>query len=525
MKEFRGFRVYSDMSTFQDPFAGTPKAATKREYGFDNASSLEKARMGTIYEENGLFGMKDIDGTELYPAKYYYIGKCRSHILFLEPNGSYIKLSPGCNESGYMPKAERPYVKNGKVGFKLGRKILIPAEYDYIRSAFGDNSVFLVTKDGREYYINDKGKEVLTRVRTFAGEELKCEPFWLRTNEFDYFTVMIYVGHEDENNSNVVKINGKWVELERFCREEILDMIVDPGDDLSLRKEDTGRLCDKFSYEYSFYIANASGPKPLEKCFEQFNNMEAFDNSWYYTVKLWQAPGEQVPAEDLRMFYRSLMRQRVIGTPVFAVGHDDTLKPGEVRMLLVTNYYERCFPPGWEFEWADKCRKLPITELCKEAPALKEHIEEDVFAEYREDDLRGLVRYRLEEQEYHEGMDWQETWEALDFFLKLGSNVKNTLYAYTSKAGSAASTGKLEETKFFLLAGQWAVKRGASINMAQSDKTVLDHLNDILALDLDETSKGLACTLRDELVAKGAVTYAERVSNTDYYKELEYLNA
>ena len=113
----------------------------------------------------------------------------------------------------------------------------------------------------------------------------------------------------------------------------------------------------------------------------------------------------------------------------------------------------------------------------------------------------------------------------MDFFLKLGSNVKNTLYAYTSKAGSAASTGKLEETKFFLLAGQWAVKRGASINMAQSDKTVLDHLNDILALDLDETSKGLACTLRDELVAKGAVTYAERVSNTDYFKELEYLNA
>ena len=310
-----------------------------------------------------------------------------------------------------------------------------------------------------------------------------------------------------------------------MTEDEILDMIVDPGDDLSLRKEDTGRFCDKFSYEYSFYIANASGPKPLEKCFEQFNNMEAFDNSWYYTVKLWQAPGEHVSAEDLRMFYRSLMRQRVIGTPVFAVGHDDTLKSGEVRMLLATNYNERCFPPAWEFEWADKCRKLPITELCKEVPALKEHIEQDVFVEYREAVLHGLVKYRLEELEYDEGIDWQETLSALDYFLKLGSNVKNALYAFTSKAGSAASAGQFKKTKFFLLACQWAIEQGANINAAQSDKTVLDHLNDILALDLDETSKGLACTLRDELVAKGAVTYAERVSNMDYFKELEYLNA
>ena len=350
------------MSTFQDPFAGTPKAATRRVYGVNNESPLEKARRGIIFEKNGLFGMMDIDGTELYPTKYYYIGRCRSHVLFIEPDGSYLKLSPGCTESGYMPKEKRPYVKNGKVGFKVGRKILIPAEYDYIRSAFGDNSVFLVTKDGREYYINEKCKEVLTRVRTFAGEKLNGEPFWLRTNEFDYFTVMNYVGHEDETNPNV--------------------------------------------------------------------------------VKLWQAPGEHVSAEDLRIFHRSLKRQRIIGTPVFAVGHDDTLKPGEVRMLLVTNYNERCFPPSWEFEWGDKCRKLPITELCKEIPALKKHIEEDIYAEYREDDFHGLIKNRLKELNYHAGIDWQETLNALDYFLKLGSDVKNTLYTYTSKASSAALAGQ-----------------------------------------------------------------------------------
>ena len=64
------------MSKFQDPLIGTPKATTRLEYGVNNASPLEKARRGIIYEDNGLFGMKDLDGMELYPAKYYYIGRC-----------------------------------------------------------------------------------------------------------------------------------------------------------------------------------------------------------------------------------------------------------------------------------------------------------------------------------------------------------------------------------------------------------------------------------------------------------------
>ncbi len=513
------------MSTFKDPFAGTPKAATHRVYGVNNESPLEKARRGIIFEKNSLFGMMDIDGTELYPTKYYYIGRCRSHVLFIEPDGSYLKLSPGCTESGYMPKEKRPYVKNGKVGFKVGRKILIPAEYDYIRSAFGDNSVFLVTKDGREYYINENGKEVLSRVRTFDGEELNGEPFWLRTNEFDYFTVMNYIGHEDESNPNVVKINDKWVELDRFSKDEILNMIVDPGDDLPIRAENIGILCDKFSYEYSFYIANASGAKPLEKCFEQFSNMGAFDSSWYFTVKLWQAPNEHVSAEDLRMFRQNILHQKVIGSPAFAVGHDDTLQPGEVRMLLVTNYNERCFPPSWEFEWGDKCRKLPITELCKEVPALKKHIEEDIYEEYREDDFHGLIDDCLEELNYKDGLNWEDTLKALDYFLELGSDVKNTLIVYASKGRSAALAGNTERAMFFLRAAQWALKQGATINKIRGNKSVLDHVDDILARSEDEASQAFARSLRNELVAKGAVTYKERIANTDYYKELDYLNA
>ncbi len=98
------------MVQFEDPFAGTPIAAIKRELGVDNSTPLEKARRGEIFESNGLYGIKDEDGYVTFPAKYSFIGKCIDHILFLEPSGNYVKMSAGCTESGFMPKNERSVI-------------------------------------------------------------------------------------------------------------------------------------------------------------------------------------------------------------------------------------------------------------------------------------------------------------------------------------------------------------------------------------------------------------------------------
>ena len=107
--------------------------------------------------------------------------------------------------------------------------------------------MFTVVKDGREYYINDKGNEVLTRVRRFDGESCGRSSFRLRTHEFKYFTVLEYVGREDEGNPNVVRIGGEWIELERYSKEEVLQMLIDPEDDLAITEKDTALLCDKCS--------------------------------------------------------------------------------------------------------------------------------------------------------------------------------------------------------------------------------------------------------------------------------------
>ena len=87
-------------------------------------------------------------------------------------------------------------------------------EYEYLSIVFGgdDGKVFLAAKEGRTFYLDESGKEVLTHVKRFPNEELKHSPFWLVTDKFDYFTTISYVGSPQESNPNVVKLDGAWVE-------------------------------------------------------------------------------------------------------------------------------------------------------------------------------------------------------------------------------------------------------------------------------------------------------------------------
>ena len=504
--------------------------ATVEQRVKDIQSSWEREWNGVVFVKDGLFGMKDTEGNIIHDAEYAFIGRCRDDILFLRPDGSFCKKSLGCIENGYMPEEQRLYVKDGKVGFKVDGKVVIAPEYDYIQSTFGDNTVFTVVKDGREFYINDKGKEVLTRVRRFEGEVCDRSPFWLRVNRFNFFTAMEYVGAEDEGNPNVVRINGEWVELERYCKEDVLRMLVNPEDDLALAEKDTALLCGDFSYEYSFYFAKASGVRPLAQCLDQLGKMDAFDNSWHFVVKIWQAQGEYLSAEELRKFEAGLLRKQVIGDPLYAVGHSDSLRPGEVRLLLVTFYHERCWPATFEFEWQDKCRTLPVTELQKCVPALRKTVEDEVLPQYVQSVFHDQVANCVSELKYYKGLRWNAVQKALEYFLEYGSVIDRALYEYVVNARNALNKRYFRKAEFFLRASLWVVEKGADVNYVFSifsTRAPLDYVKEIQEKSLDAEVKSLANILNDLLLSHGAKTFsemrAERLANTDYFKELSYL--
>jgi hypothetical protein len=510
---------------FEDPFAGTPKAAAKTSYGIDNICEVETLRKGIIYEENGLMGMKDEEGKVICNPEYTLIVKCLDYVFFLNANGSYRKVVAGCEESGYMEEEDRPYVMGiGKVGFKVEEKVVIPPVYDYVRYAFG-NETFYAEKDGRFLYLDINGKEVLTRIRWFDKEDRLTSPFYLRTGSFDFFTAMNYVGRPDPDNPNVIPYYGAWVELTRYNKMEVEKMLLDPDDDLALTEKNLSLLRSDFSYEYSLYFANAQGKAPLEECMRQFKAMDAFDNSWHYVVKLWQAPGEQVSAKDLRDFRKALKKTRQLGNLVIAVGHDEALKPGEVRMLLITHYHERCWPQAFEYEWQRKCRSHTIKELKDAVPELKQTIDKVVLDKYKEEVFLDQLRDVIVELEYNPFLSWEEVESALDFFYQQGSPCKHAVRPFLLVAEKEALSKKYDAVAFYLRAVMWALNHGADVNGSSNRQSSLDVVRKLISKSALAPIKDKLREVEAELLKRGAKTKAElddeENTNTDYYKELE----
>ena len=263
---------------------------------------------------------------------------------------------------------------------------------------------------------------------------------------------------------------------------------------------------------------------------DQLEKMDAFCNSWHFVIKIWQAPGEYVSVDELRQFEARLLRKQVLGSPLYAVGHSDSIRPGEVRLLLVTFYHERCWPGEFEFEWTDKCRTLPITELQKCVPGLIKTVEEEALPQYVESVFHDQIVNCVTDLKYYKGLGWGATRKALEYFLEKGSAIERSLYEYVVNARNAIGRGHSRKAEFFLKASLWAVEKGAEVNYTFSifsTRTALDYVKEIQEKHLDSKVESLVKALEDTLLSRGAKTFGEmragRLANTDYFTELGYL--
>ena len=329
---------------------------------------------------------------------------------------------------------------------------------------------------------------------------------------------MEYIGRPQPENPNVIQLNGEWTELKRYDKDEISCMLIDPSDDLALTKKNLSLFYSKFSYEYSLYFACAKGKDPLKKCFRHFQQMKAFNNSWYYVVKLWKAPGEHVSATDLKDFIKSLDHTDQLGEVVMAVGHDEKLKPSEVRMLLITYYNERRSEP-FEDEWSEKCSEVSIKDLMKAVPDLKKTIDNEVKDEYQEDVYYDQINHIIINLRYDTSLSWTEVETALDYFYQQGSSTTHAVNRFLYQAWNYSKTDDIKAIEFYLQAILWALNHGSAVNDS-------NNIDLILYLATKESLIPLANMINEiekELLKRGAMSGAELDSNTDYFKELDQM--
>lgn len=486
----------------------------------DIQETYEELIENTIYVRNGGWGMNKPDGRMVYAPRFKYIGKCSEYVLFIDNDWSYVEIHRGHKTSGLLWEDERPYICQDKVGVKREGEVLVPPVFDFITPWLGED-VFLAVQDGREMFVDIRGKEVLTRVRRF-GEKDKVVPFWLTSDSLDVNTIVKYVGHPIESNPNVVNIFKEWVELDRVCKSEIMSMLMNPDDDLALTEKDLEFFNNRFSYEYSIYQVESNSEHPLQDCHKQLEKMEVFDNTWYYVAKIWQAPGEYLSAAELRAFKRALAKHKQLGELGIAVGHDESLSPGEVRVLFITHYHERCFPPMFEFKWDDIVRRYSICKLREFTPWLTIQVNEVILEEYRDEVYKDLIEDIIRKLKYTSDYSWEQVEEALDYFKSEGAVVKDVVPIFLKQALEAAKKSSISTCTFFLNASIWAINNGAKVN-CKKGKTPRDYINELA----NHITSQVADKLRAEIIQRGGKTRNELTAyeenNTDYWRELDLL--
>jgi len=488
---------------------------------------------GSVFEANNRYGVIDKDGNEVLPPVFDQIEKLGESVFgrlgnsyweFKEFGSSTLRGKYG--NSGF-------FVENGKKGWRNDSVVVIPAEYDDIKHASNSN-FYMVLQNRQWFYINEKGDRVLTNVREIEGAE-NTIPFPFHTGENDVLVLQEYVGHEDENDNNVVLLHDVWQRLDRISGKEICKVFINPNDELPLTDKDLELFNNNFSYEYAAYQVKSQEPMGIIDCLKKLQAMGLHSNTWHYIVKVWKCPEENPEAEELRFLRYQIEENGQIGKLHFCLAHDRSLHSGETKMFVVTHYNERCWPASWEFDWWDNRNELSLDNIKKELTKLRRIINKSVLPPFKqevwEDQLHGCI-YSME---YSKKRTWNETLKVLDYFKSRGAQIVNGIRSEAEKIDFTLRSKNLfsrAKCSFHLRKLKWLLDNGADVNAHYGNYAGLDylagnykHFGDDNFCERDKVYiDDMRSKITDLLIEHGAKTLQqlreEESSNEDYKVEL-----
>ena len=478
------------------------------------------------FTENGKLGWKTKDGEILIPADYDQIEKCASVLYVRKGNGYELYFRNGSAEgASHFYEDGSFFVENKKFGWRKGDQIIIPAIYDYIHS-WGE-CLFVVTLDGKHFYVNEKNERVLTNIRHFDGEKDIDIPFNFSVSDNSVLTISEYVGHQVMNDPNVVKMNT-WVRLDRISHEEIMKMLINPDDEAPITEKELENYNSQFSYEFNAYTAKSKAKSGIKDCLDKMGKMCAYSNSWFYIIKVWKAEREEPTAEELRYLRYFIEGKNRIGSIVFALGHDSSLKAGETKMLMLTHYNEECFPPTFQFDWYQYVNEHTLSEIKKQMKVQRKTVEEHILSDYREEVWQNHFTGIISDMRYCATRSWKETAKVLDFFKQHDDSYQYCVKSTVDSLFNYFEANSAETDEFLLNKLRWLLENGSDVNVHNHNKTALDLISENTSSknDMKYNAKSIERCV-ELLIQYGAKTLKdiqkEESVNTDYRVELEIL--
>ena len=352
----------------------------------DTDQVWKRSRESEKFMDNGLWGLRDMDGKTILQPEFDQIECCKDFVYAHSGTKCFFYFPIGkMNVEDDNPNDLRFYA-DGKIGLKDQEgKVRFPAVYDCIKVWEGYDVVYVRNEEGFHYY-NSANEEILTDFKPVEGSPCENEPFYIdeRQSTGVLITRRLVEGHL---NNNCVRAGDLWVEMDRIpCRD--LRKVIGTCEVIPMPEDAFHGFESPSTYIYRAFLASSKKDSPVEDCVAQFTMLGAYRSTWKFITKVWIHPESDVNMEELKKFWLMYsensdfylhegIRSRfgVEDWLRIGIGHDASLDRNEVKVLQVEYFTDR-WPEKEEQEWVTALRHKNVQELEKYRQRLLDRIAE-----------------------------------------------------------------------------------------------------------------------------------------------------
>ena len=252
----------------------------------------------------------------------------------------------------------------------------------------------------------------------------------------------------------------------------------------------------------------------------QFKELGAHNNSWHYIIKIMTAKGNVIDPVELKRFRHYLESNPSMRPLSYTIGisESESLEPGEVNVIMLTHYNERCWPAIYEMDWIEDCMTESLDVLKGIEEGLKQKIYSSVKKEYRDEVLADQYKTPLWNIRYT-GRSWKETEKVLNYLSNKFPGYKTFTHSFVGYLEYSFFDDEytpIEQMRFSANVLKWAAKKGCEFNMIREGQTVLDKLYECTKINqYGQERKMVINELTPYLVKMGAKTLKQLNAEDD----------
>lgn len=494
------------------------------------------AETAVKFKDGDHTGWKTPTGDLIMPPIFDQIEICDSFIWAKYSNRQiFVYKNGGLSDQGIF---DDEFYENGKMGIKNpDGTVLFPAIYDEIYRWSDDSDVFY-TRIGEEFhYYNSNHEEILTTYRKFDGVDDDLNPYYISEEQSRDTVVTMQITNDLSDPQSCVCF-GQKVCLDRILKSEVADIIKNHCEVWDKGASCVNDFNSAFTYIYSAYYAQSNSATPIEDCLKQFEKMDCYQTSWSFMVKIWTNRNTQIANTELSklVWHFQDLKEMLYGIsdPMrFAtIGYDDSLADGEVKMFQV-NYFSDHWPDDELENIVNDAMSGDIDNYKAKMQLLEETLEKDrVENDWTDDVYQSFYdeyfgNFSISGRYRHFDLDKEK--ELLDYLVdKESYSVTDTVFRICQYLNIEVCIGgmfdSIDYTERAYKKIKWALGHGSSLKPVVKAHSSLDFIQEAIRKFEESNEKGQKTKLQifkkiERLLLKnGALTAAEiRTESFDPY--------